>query len=124
MILPAPRLPRFDDGPGGGISHQGRQNRVIELVPAAHRTIRPQQGGPRKGEIAYGIERFVAHEFVGKSHTIGVEYAVLGHNQGILKRRPERVARAPQFGDVTHETEGPRSRNLATETVGFHIKVE
>src|SRR4249920_1028671 len=64
----------------------------------------------------------MAHKFVGEAQSLGVEYTIFAHHQSVLERSTERITGAPQFGDVTHETEGPGACNLAAESVGFDVE--
>ena len=104
------------------IGHQRGQHRVIELVAAANGAVGGEQRLAGQGQIADGVENLVAHEFVGEAQAFRIEHAILGDHQRIGERGAERVAGAPQFGDVLHEAEGAGARDLAAE--GLRLDVE
>ena len=85
---------------------------MIELVAAADRTIGADQRRAGQRQIADRVDRLVADEFVGKRMPSRIEHAIFGDHDGILERGAERIARAPQLGDVAHEAESPRPRQI------------
>ena len=56
----------LDNPPGVTVSHQGGQNRVVELVTATHRAIKATERQSGQGEVADGIENLVAGALVGR----------------------------------------------------------
>ena len=52
----------------------------------------------------------------------GIEHAIFAHDERVFERGAERIAGAPQFGHVAHETERACARNLATERIGLNIE--
>src|SRR6202040_2227063 len=101
-----------------------REYRIVELVAAVHRAIGAEQRRARERQIADGIQHLVTDELVPKTQTLRIEHAIFGDDERILQRGAERISGAPQLGDVTHEAERPRPRDLTTEGVGSHIKGE
>src|SRR5262249_20724140 len=94
---------------------------MVELVAATHRTVSTEQGPARQRQIADRVQHFVANELVGKTGTLGVEDPVVAHDQRILERGAERIARVPQRRHIAHETEGAGARDVATERFRLHV---
>src|SRR5690606_28732269 len=81
--------------------------------------------GPRQREIAHRIQRLVPHELVGIAQPLHVDDAiVVADHEGILQRRPQRIACRPEPLDIPKETEGPRPGDLPPEYVGVDIAGE
>ncbi len=97
---------------------------MIELVAAADGAVGGEQRLTGQRQVADRIEHLVAHEFVGVTQAVRIEHAVLGHHQRIVERGAERIAGAPQLGDVLHEAEGARTRDLAAEIFRLDIERE
>src|SRR5262249_38195479 len=74
-----------------------------------------EQGPARQRQIADRVQHFVANELVGKTRTLGVEDPVVAHDQRVLERGAERIARVPQRRHIAHEAEGAGARDVATE---------
>src|SRR5262245_54120180 len=110
-----PRHLAFDPGPGARIRHQGTDQRMVELVAAAHRPVSAEQGPARQRQIADRVQHFVANELVGETRTLRVENAVVADNERVLQRGAERVACVPQRRYIAHEAEGARARDIAGE---------
>jgi len=86
---------------------------MIELVAATDGLVGRQQRLAGQRQIADRIEHLVAHELVGKAQALRIEHAVFADHQRVVERGAEREARAPELGDVLHEAEGARARDVA-----------
>src|SRR5579863_4477569 len=95
---------------------------MVEFVTAANRTVGAKQWRACEREIADGVERLVANEFIGKPQALGVENAVIGHDKRVFECRPKGVAGAPQLGYVAHESKGAGARDLLAEAVRRHVE--
>src|SRR5262245_47931070 len=94
---------RLNDPPRPGIGYQRRKDGVIELMATTDGLVGGEQWLASERQVPDGVEDLVANEFVAEPQAVRIEDAVLAHNEGVLERRPERVAGGPQFGDVAHE---------------------
>jgi hypothetical protein len=64
----------------------------------------------------------VAHEFVGESKSFGVEHPVVGDHERVLEGRAQRIAGAPQPGDIAHEAERCGPRHFLAERLGRQVQ--
>src|SRR5262245_36862306 len=71
-------------GPSRWVGHESAQHRMIELVATTPRPVGADQGRPRQGEIANGIECFVTHEFISETQTFSIEHPVMRYHDRIV----------------------------------------
>src|SRR6476646_3864271 len=91
-------------------------------MAAANGAIGTYQWRAGERKVADRIQHLVPHEFVRIAQAFRIEHAVLGHNQRVLKRRAERITRAPQFCYIAEETVRASARDLTPEYFGLAIK--
>src|SRR5262249_56770658 len=75
----------LNNTPRLGIGHQRRKNCMIELMATANSLIGSKQWLASECKIPNGVEYLVANEFIGKPQALGIEHAVLAHNECVLE---------------------------------------
>src|SRR6266849_5696819 len=105
----------IDRSPSRWVGNQGAKHRMVELVATAHGPVGPDQWQARQGEIANRIKRLVTHEFISEAQTFSIEHPVLRYHDRVVEGGAERMAGAPQLGDVVHKAEGTGAGDFLSE---------
>src|SRR5579863_6772328 len=104
------------------VGEQRREHHRVDLVAGTIGAVGADDRRAGQGEIADGVERLVAHEFVDVAQAFGVEHRVAVESDGIFKRRTKRKAGLPKLLDVADEAEGAGAGNIFTEGRGIEVE--
>ena len=112
----------FDVAPGLAIGEKRLEGHVVELVPATMGAIATEDRRAGKGQIADGVEGFVADELVLVAQALRVHHPVFADDDGVVERGAERETASPEALDVGVEAEGPGAADFLAEGLATDIE--